>query len=84
MIEFIEYFHADGSMSARLLCSDLPKGEDARDYSYTIKCAKDSRCETKSRSAGNGSVRYGFSQSYEAAQESAIAWARRKIAEARR
>lgn len=83
-IEFSEVFHSDGAISARLVCADLPKGADARDYTYRIYRNPAGWCETTSRSFGKGSIRYGRAQSYEAAQQAAIKWAERKIAEARR
>ena len=83
MIEFSEKVVADGVMKVALLCPELPVACDGRKYRYVITVCSDGWCRTSSRANGNGSIRYYSFRTYAQAQEHAVRWAKRKIAEAR-
>jgi len=86
MIEFIETYKKDGIMRIRLQADEMPTAWacDSKDYTYTITVFPQGRAMSKSRSCGNGSVRYHHFNTYEEAQAHAIAWAKRKQAEERK
>ena len=79
MIDFFETALPHGHMSVRLRATDLPAG-----MYYHIKVQPDGKATAKSRAHGNGSVRYYHHATYDEALDHATAWARRKIAEAKR
>ena len=82
-MEFIETYKNDGNIVARLVSPDLPTATDGRSFLCTITV--DSNGATvRTRANGNGSIRCRWFRSYTDAQEAAIKWAKRKIAEQRR
>lgn len=84
-IDFLETYNNDGSITAELRANEpLGKRRESKDYRLTITVRDDGWCETRSRAYGMGSTRYYTHKSYDEAQAHAVAWARRKIAEARR
>ena len=83
-MEFIETYHSDGKITSRLACADLPISYDGKRYSYNIRVRIDGRCECISRAEGCGSVRYYSFRTYDLAMAHATAWAKRKIAQAKR
>jgi hypothetical protein len=86
MIEFLETYNNDGVMRIRLQADGMPTAWacDSQDYTYIITVFPAGNALGKSRSCGNGSVRYHHFRSYEEAQAHATAWAKRKQAEERR
>ena len=84
-IDFLETYNDDGTITAELRANEtLGKRREWKDYRLTITVRDDGWCETRSRAHGAGSTRYYTHKSYDDAQAHAVAWARRKIAEARR
>lgn len=79
MIEFIETIYPDGRTNYRLRADGLPPG-----MYYYINLTAAGKCEGKSRSRGNGSVRYYSHRDIDEAMAHATAWAKRKLAEKRR
>jgi len=86
-IEFIEFFDVQGIRTAKLVCKDLPAGFGCR---ITREETVGLNGETfvgyvrKTKANGKGSIRYVLHGTLESAYEAAVAWARRKVAEARR
>lgn len=79
MIQFIETYYSNGTMSARLACDDLPIAYDGKRYSYNIQIDHDGKCKCKSRAEGNGSIRYHVFADYNSAMSHGIKWAKRKL-----
>lgn len=84
MIEFKELARRDGYMTIVVMADGLPIGRDPKDFRYVITLRPDGACEARSRANGAGSTRHYSFRTYDAAQSHAAAWAKRKIAEARR
>jgi hypothetical protein len=86
MIEFIETYSRDGVIRVCLKADGMPTAwaRSSQDYTYTITVFPAGNALGKSRSCGNGSVRYHNFKSYEEAQTHATAWAKRKQAEERK
>lgn len=84
MIEFNEIARRDGYMTIVVKAAGLPAGRDPRDFRYVITLRPDGACESRSRANGAGSTRHYSFRTYDAAQAHAVAWAKRKIVEARR
>jgi hypothetical protein len=84
MIEFKETFTFEGLTVVKLVADGLPARCNPKDYKYTITVWPEGHAVGKSRSCGNGSVRYHHFKTYAEAQEHAVTWAKRKIAEERK
>ena len=90
MADFIEFIeraidpndpgrYDGGTVMVSWINADLPSG-----YHYRIIVRENGGCECDSRAFGNGSVRHYSFRTYEEAQEHALAWCKRKLAEERR
>lgn len=83
-MEFIETYKSNGALVAVLKSDDLPTDYSGRRFAAKITAEPSGSAMLVTRANGDGSTRYRYFRSYAEAQQCAIKWAKRKIAERRR
>jgi hypothetical protein len=83
-MEFIETYKNTGTLVAIVKNNALPKDYLGRQFAAKISVEPNGSAMLVTRANGDGSTRYRYFRSYAEAQQAAIKWAKRKIAEHRR